>query len=248
MQSVNKPRLLIRNYQAGGQIVLTEALRRKAASGQPVEDEIDRLDKALREAEAMHARARQSLAQAQEEAERILAEAREQAVTVQAEAQAQGYQDGYAQGFAEGQAAGEQSLADVIQQLQGLLAAVQEERRRVLAHAEEEVVHLTLALAEKMVGPIAQAHREVVEHNAARALAELGETGPFILRVHPQDAAHLRERWAVHGPPVDVESWKLVEDETIEPGGCVLICGPATIDARLSTQMQALVDGLGVEV
>ncbi|RME63665.1 MAG: hypothetical protein D6790_04355, partial [Caldilineae bacterium] len=109
MQSFSKPRLLIRNYQAGGQIVLTEALRRKAASGQPVEDEIDRLDRALREAEAMQAQARQMLAQAQEEAERILAEAREQAVTVQAEAQAQGYQDGYAQGLAEGQAAGEQS-------------------------------------------------------------------------------------------------------------------------------------------
>lgn len=238
---------LIRKYHAGGQIVVTEALRRKVAAGQPINDDIDRLDRALNEAEAMRSQAQQMLAHAQTQADHIVAEAKERAVALQAEAQAQGFQEGYEQGIKEGRTAGEQALSHVIQEMRLLLDSIRQQRLQVLGHAEQETVHLALAVAEKIIGPIACEHQDVIEHNVARALAELGETGPFALRVHPQDAAHLRPRWHSQGPPIDEDEWKLIEDESIEPGGCILLCGPATIDTRLSIQMKAIVEGLGLE-
>lgn len=241
---------IIRNYQAGERVVLSDWTRQhgtKEIHSSPEEQNRRAAEQAVREAEHLREQATQTLIQAQEQADALLAAAQEEAVTIQATAQAEGYEEGYSLGVAEGQQKGEAALSSVTAHLAEMLTSLQAQRQHVLRQAEEEVVQLTLAMVEKLVGQIAQHHEPLILHTVQRALAFLAESGPFALRVHPQDRTFLQEYWEEHISEAPGDAWELVADPAIARGGCLLMCGPTTIDARLSTQMKAIVNGLHVD-
>ncbi len=236
----------IRRYQPGQAVQVSEENR----DDQNLSDE-------ERQADMVQCRQQmeQLMAQAQAEADELLRQATEQAQIIQAEAQAKGYDEGYQQGLADGQQQAEQQMAATVQRIEDLLRSVAQERATVLSQAEPEVVQLAMTIAEKVIGLLAQQHRSVVVHTVAQALDQLTVTGPFRLRVHPDDATYLEVFWQEKAEDVhtllsqgEPDQWTLVRDPQIEPGGCVVECGPATIDARLSTQIRAIVDALEVEL
>lgn len=238
---------LIRNYQPGSQIVLSEHLRRHLADGGEAQIDEAELARQLRdEAETRLAEAEATLARAQAEADTLRRRAEEQIAIWQAEAQAKGFEAGYEQGIAEGMAVGEQTFVAGVTEVQAVLDAIQKQRSHLLLHAEQEVASLAMAIAEKVVGRLAQESRELILHTVNRALDELTISGPFTLRVHPADAAYLERSWRGVDSRGEAFEWKLAPDPTIERGGCVLICGPSTVDARLSSQLKSIVSGLAL--
>ncbi len=58
------------------------------------------------------------------------------------------------------------------------------------------------------------------------------------VRLHPQDAAVVRERLAL---PAGDGAWQLVEDPTLTRGGCLIQTEHSRIDSRLESRIQALV-------
>lgn len=239
---------LIRTYQAGGQVVLSDSVRARSGSdyfNQRAAEEQARQE-ALAQAVENRRKAAALLQQAQAEADRLLAEAQAQLQTAQAEAQAQGYEEGYSRGLAEGQTAAETAAASGIQQVQALLAEVSTTRQALLHGAEDQLATLAMAIAEKVIGQLSQSERDTILQMAQRALHELSVTGPFQIWVHPQDEAILQAHWQQNPPLRGEFAWTLRRDETIAPGGCLLQCGPTTVDARLSTQIKAIVHGLSL--
>ncbi|MBX3053624.1 MAG: hypothetical protein KF753_19255 [Caldilineaceae bacterium] len=238
---------LIRNYQSGSQIVLSDHLRRYMSEGGEAQIDDAELARRLRlQAEEMVSEASSALADARREADALRQEAESTILVAQAEAQAAGYAEGYQQGIAEGQAVGEGMLVSGIEEVQTLLAAVQQQRSHLLLQAEHEVATLAMAIAEKVLGGLAHTQREMIVQTVNRALNELVITGPFSLRVHPDDAAYLEDTWKVPAHNGETPAWKLLPDEAIGRGGAVLTCGPATVDARLSSQLKSIVTGLAL--
>lgn len=234
---------LIRNYQDGGKIVLTEQLRRNASAGSEQGDTAFQISQ---QAERMMAEASATLAQARSQAAALLQQAEEDALVLQAEAQARGFAEGYEQGMVEGQALGQQMLAAEVEKVQAVLASIQGERTHLILNAEREVASLSLAIGERIVGKIGREDRDIVLRTVNRALHELTVTGPFLLRIHPSDAVHFNQFWQGVDSNGEPYVWKLALDANIEPGGCVLVYGPSTVDARLSTQLKAIVHGLAL--
>lgn len=238
---------LIRNYQDGSQIVLSDHLRRHLADGGDAQIDDAELARQLRaEAEIRLAEAAAALSRAQAEADALRRRAEEEIAIRQAEAQAKGFEAGYQQGIAEGLAVGEQAFVEGVAEVQAVLEAIGQERSRLLLHAEQEVASLAMAIAEKVVGRLAQESRELILHTVNRALDELTISGPFTLRVHPDDAAYLERSWQGVDSRGEAYDWKLAPDPTIEPGGCLLICGPSRVDARLSSQLKSILNGLAL--
>lgn len=176
------------------------------------------------------------LAQARAEAERIVAEARQQAEAVRQQAAAAGRQQGFEAGFAEGRAAAEAQAAQEVARLHDLLNSILAERARILSGAEAELVDLALAIARKVIGDIAANHVEAVAYIVHQAVEQLGQTGPFQIHLHPADAQRLAAFWPTEGKP----GWKLVPDERVAPGGCIVVCGAGQVDARLETQLDLI--------
>jgi flagellar assembly protein FliH len=239
---------LIRNYNAGERITLSEWTREHgtALSGDsPEEVQKQAIEQARQQVEEMRRQLDAQLAQIDARSAAILDDAQIQAVTLQAEAQAKGYEAGYKQGLADGQQKMDVAMGRAVAQIAQILDEVASQRSATLAGVEAEVVALSLAIAEKIVGQIATTHEALIVHMVNRAMAELPTVGPLLLRIHPDDSPILERFWMeTHKSDEHVNGWRLVPDPQIERGGCLIVCGSTTLDARLSIQLDNIAKGL----
>ena len=176
------------------------------------------------------------LDQARAEADRMLAEAELQVKSIQQQAEAAGRQQGLEVGRAEGRALADAQAKQEVARLQQTLNSIVEERMRILSGAEAELVELVLAVSRKVIGDAAANNAEVVAYMAHRSIEQLGQSGPFQIHLHPTDAQKLAILWPKDSKP----DWKLVPDERIAPGGCIVTCGVGQVDGRPDTQMDLI--------
>ena len=127
------------------------------------------------------------------------------------------------------------------------LAAASEALMRARREAAEEMVRsepdlrrLAVRIAEKILSAELAVRPEVVEEIVQQALALAGTRRRLVLRVHPEDAPLLQTIAAENSLSVE-------PDAEIGRGGCVLVAGRVSIDARIETQMLALRRALGGE-
>jgi len=101
-------------------------------------------------------------------------------------------------------------------------------------------VHLAVELAALLAGRELELADEPARAALERALALVPDAPAVVARMHPSDVA--LADW--ERPGVEV-----VADETVEPGGCVVVAGDTTVDAQLSgalERLRAVVDELPV--
>ena len=112
------------------------------------------------------------------------------------------------------------------------------ERDRLLRESAPEVARLAIAVARKVLG------RELADPGSAVGLAELAlaEARPLrevVLRVHPADAAAVRDSGGrlarALGRAVEVR-----EDPSVPPGGAVVDTEGGRIDAGIEAQLEVL--------
>jgi flagellar biosynthesis/type III secretory pathway protein FliH len=168
------------------------------------------------------------LAEAEAEARAVVARAREEAARLRSEAVEQGRQEGIRVA-----AAGREDLEIERERLET-------ERERLLDRAEEEIVHLALAVAGKVLALAVQDERAVVE-SARRALARVRGRKELVARVHPADVPALR----AEGPGLlpgatRAERLEIRQDPGVGRGGVILETEAGTVDARIEAQLEAL--------
>jgi flagellar assembly protein FliH len=175
-----------------------------------------------------------------EELQRIFAAAREA-----------GHQAGYEAGFQAGQQAGldigQQAGFQAAQELAGQMAAVaiafQEATQALEGRVAEELLDLALHVARQVVRGSLRGQPELVLDVVREAMLALPSLhGHPTLMVHPEDAplvrTHLAEQIAHTG-------WRLVEDPTLERGGCRVENGSSEIDATVATRWKRIVESIG---
>lgn len=166
------------------------------------------------------------------EAERILAEARAEAERVVAEAQAEAERL-RAQAQAEGRERGLQAVTE-------LLAGARAVAARARTEAAAELRALAVHIAEKILGRQLALAPELVVDVAAEALRHAGEPRELVIRAHPDDVEALER-----GKPRLLERCRrsaivVRGDARIARGGCVVESDLGAVDARLSTQLEAI--------
>jgi flagellar assembly protein FliH len=115
----------------------------------------------------------------------------------------------------------------------------------VRARAEAKVAAIVLArkIAEKIVGHAVAVDAQVMRAIAAQALAAVARPGlgEVRLRVHPEDLASLESTRAGWLAEIDSQAdVKLVADASVGRHGCIVETAHGRLDARLSTQLDAM--------
>lgn len=194
---------------------------------------------------------------AHREAQEVISEARAQAQQIIADAARQGREQGRAAGYEEGLRNGtsagiDQALRERRQQLdqlaEGLKAALDDiegARLAILSDARVDVLKLSLLLTEKIVLRIVEADPTVVEDQIAEALGLVSLSSRPTLRIHPDLIARVNECL----PDLSIKfaaarEMRIVPDDSVTPGGCVLSTEDAEVDAALETQLRRLVEAL----
>jgi flagellar assembly protein FliH len=202
------------------------------------------------------------LASAREQAEadraRILSEAKAHAAKMEAEARSRGFREGREKGLAEGTQAGhEQAFAQASEQFasqqaglteacRNIVYAFDEHKNRLLLAARTDMVRLALAVVRRVVKRVeadpAMAESACIAH-AAEMLDLVGPKTDPVLHVNPQ----VLEAMATFAAQLAESTQssrhvRVVADETVPPGGCVLKTAEGSVDATLETQVDRIAE------
>lgn len=193
------------------------------------------------------AEADEILAKAQAEAEKILSKAKAEAaelkqkiseeVTAKAqnEGHEKGFTQGHAEGYAKGHAEGERETADKLQQTHNLFKLVQNAAREEFTKAEDDLLHLSVKIAERVVRASLKIKPELIFHQIQALSLFPQEREDWRLHVSPEDFAWLRKS--------DTETQlnlSYVADDTLNSGDSFLECPEGIFDARLEVQLSHL--------
>jgi len=186
--------------------------------------------------------------QAEEEAERIIADAKEKANDIEAEgrkslenerreAKEQGKTEGKEDGYAEGKA----EVDRLIERTQVVLERAQDKRAEILSDTEKEIIYLVLLITRKVIKVISENQRDVIISNVVEALRKVKAKGNISIKVnfadlklateHKQDFIALME---------GVKTINIVEDSSVDKGGCIIETDFGEIDARIASQLAEL--------
>lgn len=183
-----------------------------------------------------------------DEAERILAEARQKAAGLeeaakkaydrnQEEAEERGHTEGREAGYQEGK----EEVARLIGRTQLMLERAQDKRADILAETEQQIIDLVLLIARKVIKVISETQRNVVVSNVAQALRKVKARGDIIVRVNVADLKLTTEHTKDFIQLVEgAKGLQIVEDSSVDQGGCIIETDFGEIDARIASQLGEL--------
>lgn len=220
----------------------------KAAREEAEKDAARIRDEADRDAGQKIQEAEAAKRAAGEEAERLLAEAGENIRRLEEESRAgleaarkEAEEQGRAAGREEGFADGKAEVERLIQRTQIMLERAQDKRGEILTETEQEIVDLVLLIARKVVKVISENQRTVILQNVVQALRKVKTRADVTIRVNLADLKLTTEHIKDFIQRVEeVKSIQVVEDSSVDSGGCIIETDFGEIDARISSQLAEL--------
>ena len=204
------------------------------AAARETERATDEAAAAQRNAEA---EAEKIIAEANEKARQVLDEAKAEAEAGKKEAENSGREAGREEGFAEGKAESDR----LIERMQTVLERAQSKRTDILEQTEQEIINLVLLIARKVVKVISENQRNVITSNVVQALRKVKGRGNILLRVNIADLKLTTEHTKDFISLVEgVKSIQVVEDSSVDSGGCIIETDFGEIDARIASQLAEL--------
>ena len=203
---------------------------------------------AFREVKRKNDEAQAIKRRAQDEAESIIAEANETARQIEADARASfeaERKEAEEQGRAIGREAGFQNgnaeVERLIQRTQTVLERAQNKRAEILEQTEQEIINLVLLISRKVIKVISENQRNVIISNVVQALRKVKGRGNILIRVNMADLKLTTEHTKDFINLVEgAKSIQVVEDSSVDEGGCIIETDFGEIDARIASQLAEL--------
>jgi len=191
----------------------------------------------------------QSLKQkAEDEAQKIIIEAQASAKSIEAqtrqtldgelkETREKGLLEGKQEGYTEGKA----EVDRLIERAQVVLERAQDKRGDILLETEKEIVDLVLLISRKIIKVITDNQRDVIIANVIEALRKVKAKGSVIIRLNLADIDVVTEHKQDFINQLEsVKTIHVMEDTSVDKGGCIIETDFGEIDARISSQLAEL--------
>lgn len=203
-----------------------EEVRRKQNQAQKIRQEAE--DQAQKTAQ-----------EAQEKAKALQDESEDRLRVAEREAQKLGFEKGREDGYNQGR----DEVKRLTDRLHVIMEKAMDKRGEILKESENEVIELVLLITRKVIKTISENQKNVVVSNVVQALRKLKSRGDVIIRVNLADldmtSSHVKDFMAM---AENAKSITVVEDTSIDRGGCVIETDFGEIDARISSQLHEIED------
>lgn len=185
---------------------------------------------------------------AEQNAQDIIKKAQEDAAKITAEATAEmdklkksAYNDGYAEGRESGYGEGRAEVERLVGRTHTILESVMQRREEILRETEQQIVELVILMTRKVVKIISENQKSVVMANVLQALKKVKGRGEVTLRVNLADVKLTTEHIQDFIKQVEnIKGITVLEDSTVEKGGCIVETDFGAIDARVQSQLSEL--------
>jgi len=146
------------------------------------------------------------------------------------------FQEGYEAGEEAGAARAEKGAAERLAELGRVVDQIAGYKAALRAEAARETVELAFAVARRVVRRELSVDPRMTAAMVKACLDEYPDVDPRRVRVHPSAAAGVREQFG--------ETFEVIEDDDVPPGGAVLETAQGRLDARIDTQLEEIERGL----
>lgn len=186
--------------------------------------------------------------QAEDEAVRIKKEAEDNAAKIIADAEQRtksqeetGYRDGFEKGREAGFSEGKAEAQRLVERLHVLIEKTMDKRSEILSETEQQIINLVLLMTRKVVKVISENQKNVIVTNAVQALRKVKGRGDVTIRVNLADlqltTQHVKDFLSA---VENVKNISVIEDSTVDQGGCIIETDFGEIDAKISSQLNEL--------
>ena len=175
------------------------------------------------------------------EAEKIIKEAELRASEIEHEAYRRGHESGRDEGYKDGQA----EVMRLIDRLATVLAKAVDIRDDIIHSSEKLMTDMILMIARKVIKDEIVERREVVINNIKESIRRIKDRDRIDIRVNFADldmtTAHKDE---IIKMMETLKKINIYEDSRVERGGCIIETDIGAIDARISTQLDAIEEAI----
>ncbi len=186
--------------------------------------------------------------EAEDEAKRIIDEAKKKAEEIEREIQLkvdkiekEAYERGYKEGHERGYQEGREEVKRLVDRLHTIISKAIEKRNEIIEESETQIINLVLLIAKKVIKVISENQKNVVINNVVQALRKLKSRGDVIIRVNFADleltSEHIKDFMSM---VENVKSISVLEDSSVDRGGCIIETDFGQIDARISSQLHEI--------
>lgn len=149
--------------------------------------------------------------------------------------------DGFKAGHEEGYKTGNEEAQRLVERIHKMIEAVQAKRQEILDNTEQQIVNLVILIARKVVKIMSENQKSVIMSNVLQALKKVKGSGDVTLRVNLADVKLTTEHIKDFIRQVEnIKNISVVEDSSVEKGGCIVETDFGAIDARISSQLNEL--------
>ncbi|QTQ13745.1 flagellar assembly protein FliH [Treponema parvum] len=183
--------------------------------------------------------AAQIIKEAQEQALKIIDEAHAEQEKIKQQSSKEGYEKGHEDGYVYGKAEADR----LVERMHTILTAVMQRREEILQETEQQIVELVILMARKVIKVLSENQKSIIMNNVLLALKKVKGRGDVILRVNLEDVKMTAEHTRDFIERVEnIKNISVIEDSSVERGGCIVETDFGAIDARISSQLKELED------
>lgn len=181
--------------------------------------------------------ARDLLENAEKQAHDMITDSERQVAEIQETSKKEGYTEGREDGFADGKA----EVERLIEHLHSIISNAIEKRNQIIDQSETQIIDLVLLISQKIIKVISENQKNVVINNVIQALRKLKSRGDVVIRVNLEDVKltsdHVKDFMRM---VENVRSITVMEDSSVDRGGCIIETDFGRIDARISSQFKEI--------
>jgi len=181
---------------------------------------------------------------AKDEAEGIVQKANAEAAEIKEQASKSGYEAGQEAGLREMKA----KIDNISEAFRKGLEDTASIKQNILAQAEDEIVKLTIAIAEKLLCSELKQSPDTIVPIISEAIKAAQSDSSITVRINPDDHATLKQNMGKLMEYLDeatvgekeAPSIRLIEDRDLTSGGCIVETDTNLIDMSFETRMKSL--------
>jgi flagellar assembly protein FliH len=181
--------------------------------------------------------AEKTTTEADQRSKQLFSEAEERVAAIEQEARDKGHREGREAGYQEGKT----EVDRLVEHLHKIINSAIEKRSEIIDESETQLINLVLQISQKVVKVISENQKNVVVNNVIQALRKLKTRNDVVIRVNLEDvnlaSDHVKDFMRM---VENVKSITVVEDSSVDKGGCVIETDFGEIDARISSQLNEI--------
>ena len=233
-------------FRRGWEQEKQKLLEKALAEGERIRKDAEKV--AFDEVKRKNNQAQKIRQDAEDDAQKLLADAREKAAALEgdikqrvAQTEREAYERGYTEGHQKGYEEGKAEVGRLIERLHTIITKAIEKRNEIIEESETQIINLVLMIVKKVIKVISENQKNVVINNVVQALRKLKSRGDVVIRVNLADLELTSEHVKDFMKMVEnVKSITVLEDSSVDRGGCVIETDFGQIDARVSSQLHEI--------